>query len=80
MNIITYTTKHPDGFIIKETGYFTNNNFIFHNPFGPAYTNYYKPMTGKIVEREIYYLLGLEVTKDEFYTPGFIDSFIMEHS
>jgi hypothetical protein len=46
---------------------------ILHNPSGPAlYTDYN--------DKSQYYILGSEVSKEQFYTPGFIDSFILENS
>ena len=35
---------------------------------------------GKNAPFEHYYLFNKRVAKEDFYTPGFIDSFILEHS
>jgi hypothetical protein len=50
---------------------------VFHRIDGPAYISYDSEDGPKV---EYNYLLGFHVSKEDFETPGFIDSFIMNHS
>jgi hypothetical protein len=45
-----------------------------HRLEGPAYIHY------KPTECKAYYLFGKRITEEQFYTPGFIDAFILENS
>ena len=69
-----YILYHQDGRVMFND-YYINGNL--HRVDGPAYvvTNGYGKLTS-----EHYCLFGVEITKEEFYTPGFVDSFILEHS
>jgi hypothetical protein len=69
-----YQVHHDNKNIASEQHYLNGN---LHRIDGPAFTIY--DMYGELTEEE-YYLFGHEITKKQFYTPGFIDSFILENS
>ena len=46
--------------------------YYYHRVDGPAYI--------RNADNEWYYILNKIVSKEDFYTPGFIDAFILEHS
>jgi hypothetical protein len=56
--------------------YFLND--FEHRIDGPSYIMY-NPVDGTIIS-EGYAILGKDLTKEQFYTPGFIDSIIIENS
>ena len=60
---------------IESEQYYQNN--VYHRIDGPAFIGYDRDGT---ILRERYYLLNYLVSKEDFETPGFIDSFIVEHS
>jgi hypothetical protein len=55
--------------------YFLNNNH--HRVDGPDYTEY---NMGREIVYQSYALFHKKISKEDFYTPGFIDLFILEHS
>jgi hypothetical protein len=62
---------------ISEYYYLNNKN---HRLDGPAHIRY-KILDGeRVIIFEKYCLFGITVTKEQFYTQGFIDSFILENS
>jgi hypothetical protein len=65
----------PESEIIESHIYCING--YIHRTDGPAFIRYNKDGT---IHSEKYYILGLLFTKEEYYTPGFVDSFILEHS
>jgi hypothetical protein len=69
--VISYGT---DANITREL-YIVNN--LWHRVDGPARI-YYRD-DGSI-EEECYYLLDYHIGKENFYTPGFVDLFILENS
>jgi hypothetical protein len=48
-----------------------------HKLDGPSYIEY--NMYGYVIE-ERYYIFGVPLTKEDFYTPGVIDAFVLENS
>ena len=65
---------YKNGKIYSET-YFINGQY--HRTDGPACIIYNE--AGNVVD-ERYCLINSTVTKEQFYTPGFIDSYILENS
>ena len=74
--LISYSTTEPNKII--EEQYRINGKY--HRTNGPALwmIDYHDCDEGDYSEH--YYLFGKHVSKEEFYTPGFVDSFILEHS
>ena len=65
-------------FAISYIAYFISNTSIYHRLDGPALQLFNFLHPGSF--QEWYYVFDIEVTKEDFYTPGFVDSFILEHS
>ena len=74
-----YTHRYTTGNVSVEwwgQGDYYPSSFL-HRVDGPAAILYGK--NGSIIVKS-YYLLNKKVTLEDFNTPGFIDSFIMENS
>jgi hypothetical protein len=69
----SYYERYAGSNFVKQ--YLINGKL--HRIDGPAFIRYKED---KSIEVEWYYLLGNEVLKEQFYTPGFVDSFILEKS
>jgi hypothetical protein len=49
---------------------------VYHKIDGPAFIQ--QNQDGSIIE--LYFLFGKHINKEDFYTPGFIDAFILENT
>jgi hypothetical protein len=68
------TEYYCTGQVYKEMYYL---NDIQHRLDGPAVI--FHDTNGK-TDFKSYFVLGKEFTEKDFYTPGFVDAFILEHS
>ena len=61
---------------IKWWGENRNNIHFYHKIDGPAYII----LWSNGIKDEYYYLLNHWIAEKDFFTPGFIDAFLLEHS
>ena len=70
------TTITSDGIIVNEQWFIDG---MRHRINGPAFISYDSKGSGDIQSCD-YHILDYRVLEEDYYTPGFIDSFILEHS
>jgi hypothetical protein len=70
-------SEYHRSYSVEWWGYYIGSEPCYHRLDGPAVT-YYEHMGS--LAGESYYILGIQVSEEDFNTPGFIDAFIVENS